>query len=75
MKKGVIAAAMIVIMAFSLVSCGTGHKKKEASDGKMKVAMITDSGDITDQGFNQVTYETCKAWAEKNGVECSYFKP
>ena len=37
--------------------------------------MITDSGDITDQSFNQTTYETCKAWAEKNDVEFNYYKP
>ncbi len=41
----------------------------------MKLAMITDSGDITDQSFNQTTYETCKAWAEENGVEFNYYKP
>ena len=40
-----------------------------------KVAMITDYGDITDQSFNQTTYEACKAFAEDNGVEFSYFKP
>ena len=39
------------------------------------VAMITDYGDITDQSFNQTTYEACKAFCEDNGVEFSYFKP
>ena len=37
--------------------------------------MITDYGDITDQSFNQTTYEACKAFCEDNGVEFSYFKP
>ena len=37
--------------------------------------MITDSGDITDQSFNQTTYEACKAWAEANGVDFTYYKP
>ena len=27
----------------------------------MKIAMVTDYGDITDQCFNQTTYEACKA--------------
>lgn len=31
-----------------------------ATDGPMKVAMITDYGDITDQSFNQTTYEASK---------------
>ena len=39
------------------------------------VAMITDYGDITDQSFNQTTYEACKAFAEDNSIEFSYFKP
>ena len=40
-----------------------------------KIAMITDYGDITDQSFNQTTYEACKAFAEDNSIEFSYFKP
>ncbi len=44
-----------------------------ASD--MNIAMITDSGDITDQSFNQTTYETSKAWAEKNNIPFTYYKP
>ena len=40
-----------------------------------KVAMITDYGDITDQSFNQTTYEACKAFAEDNSIEFSYFRP
>lgn len=41
----------------------------------IRVAMITDYGDITDQSFNQTTYEACKAWSEANGVEFTYYKP
>ena len=40
-----------------------------------KVAMITDYGDITDQSFNQTTYEGCKEFCEANGVEFKYYKP
>ncbi|MBE5826733.1 MAG: BMP family ABC transporter substrate-binding protein [Butyrivibrio sp.] len=45
----------------------------EATD--MKVAMVTDYGDITDQSFNQSTYEACKAFGEANGVDFTYYKP
>ena len=41
----------------------------------MNIAMITDSGDITDQSFNQTTYEACKSWAEQNGAQFTYYKP
>lgn len=39
------------------------------------VAMITDSGDITDQSFNQTTYESCVAFCEANGIDFNYYKP
>ena len=43
--------------------------------GEYRVAMITDYGDITDQSFNQTTYEAGKAWCEANGVDFTYYKP
>ena len=43
--------------------------------GDYKVAMITDSGDITDMSFNQTTYEASKAFAEAHGVDYQYYKP
>ena len=45
------------------------------SDVEYKIAMITDYGDITDQSFNQTTYEAVKAFAETNGVDYTYYKP
>ena len=41
----------------------------------MRVAMITDYGDITDQSFNQTTYEASKAFCESNGIDFTYYKP
>ena len=46
-----------------------------ASDVEYKIAMITDYGDITDQSFNQTTYEAVKAFSEANGVAYNYYKP
>ena len=40
-----------------------------------KVAMITDYGDITDQSFNQTTYEACQKFAGDNGYDFKYYKP
>ena len=45
------------------------------SDTEFKVAMITDYGDITDQSFNQTTFEAVKAFAEANGIKYNYYKP
>ena len=49
--------------------------EEPADNTEYAVAMITDYGDITDQSFNQTTYEACKAFCEDNGVQFSYFKP
>ncbi|MBQ1457259.1 MAG: BMP family ABC transporter substrate-binding protein [Butyrivibrio sp.] len=55
----------------------TGSEETGSSEEvtDMKVAMVTDYGDITDMSFNQTTYEACKAYYDENGVEFSYFKP
>ena len=45
------------------------------AEGEYRVAMITDYGDITDQSFNQTTYEACKAYCEANGIDFTYYKP
>lgn len=76
MKKRIVAAILAGVLALSLVACG-GSKKDDSSSSSanMKIAMVTDSGDITDQSFNQTTYETCKAWSSKNDVEFNYYKP
>ena len=60
------------------IACRMWKQNKNAADAsekKMKVAMLTDSGDITDQSFNQMTYEACKAWGKENDIEFNYYKP
>ena len=51
------------------------NEPAESAVSDMLVAMITDYGDITDQSFNQTTYEACQAWANANGVDFKYYKP
>ncbi len=77
-------------MVFSLAACGGGSSEtpapetttpaetapaETASATDMKVAMITDYGDITDQSFNQTTYEACNEFCTANSVEFTYYKP
>ena len=74
MKKRIAAMVLAGAMALSLAPAyGVTEVKAEAGD--MKIAMVTDSGDITDQSFNQTTYEARKAWSEENGSEFNYYKP
>ncbi|MBQ0133523.1 MAG: BMP family ABC transporter substrate-binding protein [Clostridiales bacterium] len=51
------------------------EETEEVEEAAMAVAMITDYGDITDQSFNQTTYEACKAFCEENAIEFKYYKP
>lgn len=79
MKKRIVGMLLAGVMVFSLTACGGGGSSEEGgakeSESDMKVAMVTDSGDITDQSFNQTTYESSKAWSEENEVEFTYYKP
>jgi basic membrane lipoprotein Med (substrate-binding protein (PBP1-ABC) superfamily) len=36
-----------------------------------KVCMVTDAGDITDQSFNQTTYEACRDYCKNCHGRCS----
>lgn len=77
MKRKIMAVLLAAAMTGSLAGCGSIQDKNtaDASEQKMKVAMVTDSGDITDQSFNQMTYEACKAWGKENDIEFNYYKP
>ena len=83
MKK-FFALLLSLAMVLALVACGqketttpddTQTPDDTTPEVEYKIAMITDYGDITDQSFNQTTYEACKAFAEDNSIEFSYFKP
>ena len=76
MKKFLVLL-LAALMVFSFAACGGGGGGEEeaAADDAMKVAMVTDYGDITDQSFNQTTYEACKAFCEDAGIDFTYKKP
>ena len=68
MKRKFLVAAMAAVVALTAVPVS-------AAEGDYKVAMVTDYGDITDQSFNQTTYEACMAFCDENGVDFKYYKP
>ena len=74
MKK-LIAIAMMMALVCSSTFAAKAKKTKKASKASIKIAMVTDSGDITDQSFNQTTYQACKDYAEANGLDFQYYKP
>ncbi len=69
MKK-LFALLLAAVMMMSMVSFASAE-----SGSSMRVAMITDYGDITDQSFNQTTYEACKQFCEASGLDFQYYKP
>jgi hypothetical protein len=74
MKRFVLTICVAAIAAVSFVSCS---KKANGAGEKatMKVAMVTDYGDITDQSFNQTTYQACKEYAQSEKLDFKYYKP
>ncbi len=77
--KRILALVLALCMVFALCACNNGDKDPKETDkpdkAAMKVAMITDYGDITDQSFNQTTYEACKAYCTEKSIDFNYFKP
>lgn len=73
MKKFTKAAS--VVLAASMIASVASPAAVYAEETDYRVAMVTDYGDITDQSFNQTTYEACMAYCDANGVPFQYFKP
>lgn len=76
MKKFLLVGITSLLIATSFISCSKKDSKSSAdSKSVLKIALVTDSGDITDQSFNQASYEACKSYAEANNMDYKYYKP
>ena len=73
MKK-ILSLLLALAMVLSLAACGASEAPA-ASGSEYKVAMVTDYGDITDQSFNQTTWEAVVKFGKDNNVETKYYKP
>lgn len=66
----------VVMMALTLAGCGGGTAATEnTGSSPYRVCMITDAGDITDQSFNQTTYEACRDYCKEHDIDFTYKKP
>ena len=74
MKK-ILSLLLVAILALSLVACGETETPAGTNAPEYKVAMVTDYGDITDQSFNQTTWEAVVAFGKANNIETKYYKP
>lgn len=84
MKKIISLLLTAGLLIGCLAGCGSNdtgsndsadNSTSGAETSEYSVAMITDYGDITDQSFNQTTYEACKAFCEAQGIQFNYYKP
>lgn len=79
MRKKSIACVLTAMMTLSLAACGNkaaNNSNNSDSDqkGNFKVAMVTDTGGINDQSFNQSTWEGLEAVKAQYGAEISYLE-
>ena len=83
MKK-ILALLLAVMMVASLFAgCAPADTGSSTPSGDntgdekitYKVAMVTDYGDITDQSFNQTTWEACVKFGKDNDIAVKYYKP
>ncbi len=73
-----IVPILLVVAMMALMLTGCGGKTvttKNTGSSKYRVCMITDAGDITDQSFNQTTYEACRDYCKSKHIDFTYKKP
>ena len=75
MKK-VIALVMTTMMMGTMVGCGSSNKTTEAPKAakSFNVAMVTDTGGVSDQSFNQSSWEGLQNFEKKSGGKVSYLE-
>ncbi len=75
-KRAVSLLLCVIMMALTLAGCGGKTAETEnTGNSEYRVCMITDAGDITDQSFNQTTYEACRDYCKAHGIDFTYKKP
>lgn len=83
-RKGLFLSIVLLLTASLIVAgCGTsndgekqntGEEDKGSADGAFKVGMVTDTGGIDDESFNQMGWEGVKQTEEELGAETNYLE-
>lgn len=83
MRKKSIACVLTAMMTMSLAACGANNAgnqnnagSQDESDKKtnFSVAMVTDTGGVNDQSFNQSTWEGLNELKDESGAKISYLE-
>ncbi len=75
--KRLLSLIVVVSMTIMLAAgCGDRTATTEnKGSSPYRVCMVTDAGDITDQSFNQTTYEACRDYCKEHDIDFTYKKP
>lgn len=75
MKK-IIALLMTTMMMGAMVGCGSNTTDDKGTSGKkdFKVAMVTDTGGVNDQSFNQSSWQGLQDFEKNSGGKSSYLE-
>ena len=73
MKK--ILALLLACLMVASVFAGCAPADAGTTETTNKIAMVTDYGDITDQSFNQTTWEAVVKFGNDNNIPTKYYKP
>lgn len=79
MKKGIALIMSAALIMGTLAGCGSTTNKTSSSDKqsttkKYNVAMVTDTGGVSDQSFNQSSWEGLQQFNKKTGAKVSYLE-
>lgn len=76
MKKVIALLMSTVVIMGTMVGCGssktTGEEQKATKN--YNVAMVTDTGGVSDQSFNQSSWEGLQEFSKKTGAKVSYLE-
>jgi len=65
MKK-ILALVLALTMVFTLVACGGSNDSGDDAAETIKIGMVTDTGGVNDQSFNQTSWEGLQALAKED---------
>lgn len=75
-RRGLSLLLTVALTVLLFAGCGKSTVETEnKGSSKYRVCMVTDAGDITDQSFNQTTYEACRDYCKANDIDFTYKKP
>ncbi len=74
MTRRTFATTMGVGALAALAGCGGGGASEGAGDDSVKIEMVTDTGGVNDQSFNQLAWAGMQQLEADNGWEVSYIE-